>query len=88
MFSLHVTTTDLKISKIFFSLKNGKAPGHDGISNEHLKYAGKGACKHLCNIINHIIQFEYIPESFRLGHVIAVHKGKGKPVEDPANTEV
>jgi hypothetical protein len=66
-------------------LKTGKAPGPDGIVNEHLKYAGHSLTIHLCRLFNLIIECEYMPHIFNLGHVLPIHKGKGKSKHDPSN---
>ena len=44
-----------EVEGVIKSLKNGKSPGPDGISSEHLKYGGPAICVWLKRIFNVII---------------------------------
>jgi hypothetical protein len=81
----HLPVTQEEIRDQLRLLKTGKAPGPDGIVNEHLKYAGHSLTIHLCRLFNLIIECEYMPHIFNLGHVLPIHKGKGKSKHDPSN---
>ncbi len=66
-------------------LKNGKAPGPDGVVNEHLKCSGRSIINHLVTLYNDIVSYEYCPVSFSIGKILPIHKGKGKSKDDPSN---
>ena len=65
------------------ALHFGKATGYDGVSAEHLFYAGDRMRDLLCVISNKIRENEYIPQCFRVGVQIPLFKGKDLPVLDP-----
>ena len=71
--------TEHEVSRICQSLPNGKAPGANLISYEHLKYAGDECIKVITHIFNAIMKFVYIPECFKHGLLIVLYKGHGKP---------
>ena len=48
-------------------LNCGKTPGHDQITSEHIKYAGRGLIRLICLLLNLCVQTEYIPLNFRKG---------------------
>lgn len=61
-----LTPFDIKqIASICRSLKTKKAPGYDGITTEHLKYAGEKCLTVLTKIFNAIIVSESIPPQFK-----------------------
>ena len=62
-----------------------KAPGHDGISAEHLRYGGPRLCQVLCNLYNMCIETEYIPCNFRQGVQVPLYKGKNTCPLKPDN---
>ena len=65
-------------------LNNGKTPGHDGITSEHVKYAGDNFIQLWCRIVNACVQLEYIPINFRRGIQVPLYKGKNTC---PLNTD-
>lgn len=60
------------------TLKCGKAPGNDYITNEHLLNGGEQILKQLCKLFNLIIKTEYLPTTFRHGIIIPLYKGNNK----------
>ena len=54
-----------------------KASGVDGISTEHLIYAGDNMVKVLTLLYNHIVRLEYVPTNLRRCIQIPLFKGKG-----------
>ena len=57
-------------------LKRGKAAGFDGLTTEHLVYAGDLIVKILTKVFNIVVELEYIPSNFRRGTQIPLYKGK------------
>ena len=43
------------------SLKNGKAAGHDLVTNEHLKYGGEALYRHLATLFNVMLRCSHVP---------------------------
>lgn len=78
---LHITTDE--ISEQLNTLKCNKAPGPDGIQNEHLKFGGNQTVKYLKTLFNSILVTEYIPSNFRHGMIVPLYKGKNKDKTSP-----
>ena len=57
-------------------INSGKTPGLDGVTKEHLTFAGKKMFEVLCLIFNWIVVSEYIPINFHRGVQIPLYKGK------------
>lgn len=76
--------TEAEVKGIYKTLKNGKAPGYDGISNEHLKYAGPIATKAITLMLNSMVQLEHVPPCFKKGIICPIPKGGGK---DPSKKQ-
>lgn len=64
-----------EIVHIFKTLKTRKAPGWDGLTNEHLKYSGPIATYACSIVLNSMIQLEHIPRQFRKDLIVPVPKG-------------
>ena len=58
------------------NLKNNKAPGHDGICTEHLKYAGPHLLVHLCLLFNAMLRHSFVPSDFCFGTIMPLLKDK------------
>ena len=82
-------------SEEFFSVKEiedsikklnaGKSPGYDGITKEHLIPAGHMLPTILMLAFKWIFTLEYIPNNFRQGVQIPLHKGKNTSILDTNN---
>ena len=59
------------------NLKNGRAPGADGIFPEFLKYAGPPVVEALHCLFENVWLSGHIPSEWRDGIIIPVYKGKG-----------
>jgi len=72
----HFTPNEIKytISK----LKNGKAPGHDLITNNILKQLTNKAILNITHIFNAMLRLSYFPPLWKISTIILVHK-HGKP---------
>ncbi|XP_072172338.1 uncharacterized protein [Diadema setosum] len=66
-------------------LKAGKAGGQDQICPEHIKCAGPIARLVLVQVFNSLVYHCHVPASFKISLILPVHKGKGKPMNDPSN---
>ena len=73
---------DLK--KIIRSLKNNKATGIDGITNEILKMLDDQNLETFLEILNRLYKHNLVPEAWNIGVVTMLYKGKGSK-GDPAN---
>ena len=63
------------------SLKVGKAPGADEVSNEMLKHLGPNARCRLLQLVNRSLEAKEVPSAWKKSIIIPVHK-KGKSKED------
>ncbi len=77
--------TEHEVRRVCETLKNGKAPGWDGVSNEHLKYMGPTAIEAITTLFNSMIQVEHIPLCFKQGIIVPVPKGGGKDATKKEN---
>ena len=57
-------------------LNNRKAPGYDGLTTEHIKFAGESLAHTLCLLFNQCIRNEYVPLNLRKGIQVPLYKGK------------
>ena len=73
---LNIKFTEDEIRDGLKVLKKRKAAGCDGLTTEHLVYAGDNLVKLLTVIYNAIIRTEYVPVNFRRGTQIPLFKGK------------
>ena len=60
------------------SLPNGKAPGHDMLTYEHIKHGGNDLVKCIVRLFNAIVKYIRIPSGFKLGLLIPIYKGGRK----------
>lgn len=72
-----------EVSNVCKSLKTKKSGGPDGLVYEHVKYCNSLLVTHMTHLFNLIIKNEYIPKSWKLGMIITIYKGNGKPKDDP-----
>ncbi|KAG5868661.1 hypothetical protein JTB14_009965 [Gonioctena quinquepunctata] len=61
-------------------LKNGKAPGQDGIPSEAIKV--KMAPEWMLNMLNGLLSTEF-PSMWKLAGLVLIPKGSGKAMDDP-----
>ena len=66
-------------------LNLGKAPGYDGVTSEHIRFAGISILKPLCDLFNLCVRMEYVPSNFRKGIQVPLYKGKNTCTLDPDN---
>ena len=73
------TVTSDEVNKLCKNLVRNKAPGYDGIENEHLKYGGIGITSHLVHLYNLFIKTSHVPDNAKRGILVNIHKaGKAK----------
>lgn len=75
-------TYDELISAIS-SLKRKKAPGPDGVLNEHVLYGGQPLLQLLLILFNMIIDHESVPKRWKESIIIPLYKGTGKCKTEP-----
>ncbi len=71
--------TEKEVQVACRSLRNGKAPGYDLVTYEHIKYGSSMLYFHLARLFSGILSTCYVPHSFKVGVIIPLHKGKNKP---------
>ena len=71
--------TPYEIQEASHCLKNGKAPGFDLITYEHIKYGSDMLYVYLAKLFTLMLTECYIPRCFKVGVIIPLHKGKNKP---------
>ncbi|KAL4141972.1 hypothetical protein QTP88_004508 [Uroleucon formosanum] len=72
----HFTPNEIKFT--ISKLKNGKAPGHDLITNNILKQLTNKAILNITHIFNAMLRLSYFPPLWKISTIILVHK-PGKP---------
>jgi len=78
---LDLPITADEVSSACSNLPNKKAPGHDMIMYEHLKYGGTSLHLNLAILYNTILEtniIHIIPNAFKVGTLVPLYKGKGK----------
>ena len=73
------------ISNFVSNLSSGKASGVDGISGEHLKYAGDCLYDLLSVLFNAIFIHGYIPKDMIKSVIVPIIKSKTKSSNDKSN---
>lgn len=66
--------TDQELLQALNELKNGKAPGFDGIHPEFLKHCGKNARNWLVQFFSNILQTSQLPSEFKRTKILAILK--------------
>ncbi len=67
--------SESEIGNIVSDLAVRKAPGVDGVTNEHLRFGGTKMVKYLTKLLSLIVQYEYIPRCFKIGIIVPIPKG-------------
>ncbi len=83
-----VVTHDLsmdELSTLIHKLPLGKAASLDCITYEHLKYGGYVLQQCLYYLFHQLLKQERVPDAFRDGLIVTLHKGHGKSLTDPNN---
>lgn len=73
---------EFELHKALSSLKD-TSPGHDDVSNAHLKHLPPEYQKYLLNIFNNSLSTSHVPKSWKKAIVIPIHK----PNKDPTRVE-
>jgi hypothetical protein len=74
-----------RISKMIKGLNNTEALGMDGIPTSVLKKGVEVLAGPISHLVNRSMAEGRVPANFKIGRVHLIHKGKGKPLEDPAS---
>lgn len=77
------TVNDIKC--IISSMSRGKSPGHDGLSIEHLRFAGPHLPRVLAMLFNFCISHGYIPSQMTKTIVVPILKNKTGDIADITN---
>ena len=77
--------TIAEVQKAIDKLHFRKGSGYDGISSEHVKFAGPVLVRILTLLYNLVVSSEYIPVNFRRGVQVPLYKGKNQCVLDMNN---
>lgn len=73
------------VRNVIKNMKRGKSPGHDGISIEHLRYAGVHLPRVLSLLFNFCIGHSYIPDDMMKTVVVPIIKNKTGDPSDKHN---
>ncbi|KAG7308712.1 hypothetical protein JYU34_005936 [Plutella xylostella] len=77
--------TAKEISCVIRGMVRGKSPGHDGLSIEHLKFAGQHLPRVLALLFNLCISHSYLPQDLMHTVVVPIIKNKTGNVSDVSN---
>jgi hypothetical protein len=75
-----------KIARTIAALKNTDALGLDGIPVSVLKKGVEVLASPIAHLVNRSLASGVVPNGFKIGCVIPIHKGKGESVSDPASS--
>ena len=68
--------SNFEVENAIKKLNNKKAPGYDGITAEHVKFAGMPIVQVICLLFNQCVRAEYVPLGLRKGIQVPLYKGK------------
>jgi hypothetical protein len=74
-----------RIARTIKGLNNTEALGMDGILTSVLKKGVEVLARPIAHLVNRSLAEGKVPSHFKIGRVHPIHKGKGKPREDPAS---
>ena len=72
---LEIPFTNEEVKLATQKLNQGKTPGHDGITAEHIRLGGPKLVRVLCALFNLCVLREYVPGNFRKGIQVPLYKG-------------
>jgi len=72
-----------ELDQIIKELPNNKSASLDNITYEHLKYGGQTLTECLVKLFNTILTHGQVPDGFKHGLIVTLHKGKEKHPTDP-----
>lgn len=78
-----ITVKDISLT--IDSMSKGKSPGHDGLSIEHLKYAGSHLPRVLFLLYNLCVSHSYLPDKMLRTIVVPIVKNKTADLSDLTN---
>ncbi|KAJ0170988.1 hypothetical protein K1T71_013760 [Dendrolimus kikuchii] len=81
--SFSVSAEDIKYA--LKKMKKGKSPGHDGLSVEHLRYAGSHLNQILALLFNMCVNHAYLPPDLLKTIVVPIVKNRTGDVSDKGN---
>jgi hypothetical protein len=74
-YTFNSSITAEEITSVINTLPEGKSPGVDGITYEHIKYGGEIIVELLLKLFSYVIELEEIPKSFKMAIKIPIPKG-------------
>ena len=63
-----------ELENLIKDLKRRKSPGPDEVTNEHIVYGGPVLLISLKSLFDQMFALEYVPDKFKIGIIIPVHK--------------
>lgn len=81
----NVIFTAKAVASVIQKMVKGKSPGHDGLSIEHLKNAGKHLPRVLAMMFNLFISHGYLPDDLMFTEVVPIIKNKTGDASDISN---
>ncbi|KAJ8727231.1 hypothetical protein PYW08_015628 [Mythimna loreyi] len=82
---IDVRFTAKDVDIVIKSMKRGKSPGHDGLSIEHLRFAGVHLPRVLALLFNLCINHSYLPHDLMYTIVVPIVKNRTGNVSDRSN---
>ena len=73
------------VAELTLKLKRNKMCGLDSVYNEHIQFGGETLCYYLTELFNMMFKLSYVPIDLKKGIIVTLHKGGGKPKDDPKN---
>ncbi|KAG7305373.1 hypothetical protein JYU34_009439 [Plutella xylostella] len=73
------------VARAVRAMTRGKSPGHDGLSLEHILYAGDGVFRLLSILYNQCIRFCFMPSDMMKTVVVPIVKNKTGDLSSPNN---
>lgn len=77
--------TAMDVNNAIASMSRGKSPGHDGLSIEHLRYAGPHLPRVLAMFYNLCMAHSYLPSALMKTVVVPIVKNRTGDVSDKSN---
>ena len=85
LFDQDMVVTSNEMEDIIKDLSYDKSPGLDGISSEHMKFAGQQLPVLLSKLMSAILVHGYVPKSMLKSVIIPIIKNKNKRISDKDN---
>ena len=73
------------VRQALLRMKNNSAPGGDGLSYRDYKVLRNAISPYISQLFRRVIDTQQVPDVWKYGRIILIHKAAGTPTDDPAN---